>query len=340
MKNKEKTLLDTMPKTKMHDMFGICFDKKDTYTTKLIEEKHLPENITINSVLKKTETNLADYGSVLTVIVFERKIYDEYFKKFCVDTYLFEVTDKKTVGNYSGDFCYSKQDLLGYLKGATQIVVIQAKRNSLKKPKDENYRDEQFYESRSFNDDSKLLERVKILNPVQQINNSTNHNIDVQFLSSGKKLNLSMTRGGGINETWAEVLDKSGYNRKARLIKNHFKLKDFKAEKIRKQVKNGDFNKDLQEIENLLYKLKALIGQTIIQTPISNLFGCTNKKCVEYYFDKLDRHNRYFNKLKDEINEVGTDKEYINYTLSIPNDIQEQKKGVQELISDLKESEM
>ena len=172
MKNKEKTLLDTMPKTKMHDMFGICFDKKDTYTTKLIEEKYLPENITINSVLKKTETNLADYGSVLTVIVFERKIYDKYFEKFDVDTYLFEVTDKKTVGDYSGG--YSKQEILGYLKGATQIVVIQAKRNSLKKPKDKNYRDEQFYESRNFNDDSKLLERVKILKPTQ-INDSTNN---------------------------------------------------------------------------------------------------------------------------------------------------------------------
>lgn len=333
---KEKTLLNTMPKTDMHNMFGICFDKKDTYTTKLIDEKHLPENITINSVLKKAEVNLADYESVLTVVVFERKFYDDFFKKFNVDTYLFEVTDKKTVGKYSG--CYSKQNLLEYLKKATQIVVIQAKRSSLKMPKYETRRDEQFYESRNFNNDSKLLERVKILKPAQ-VNNPANSYIDVQFLSSGKKLYLSMTWGRKDDETWADVIDKSGYNRKVRLIENHFKLEEFKAEKVRKQVKNGDFNKDLQEIENLLYKLKAMVGQAIIQSPINNLFGCTNKKCAEYYFDKLDIHNKRFNKLKNKINEAGTNKEYIDYTLSIPNDIQEQKNGIQELIDDLKESE-
>ena len=336
MTKKEKTLLETMPKTDIHNMFGICFDKKDTYTTKLIHEKYLPENITINSVLKKTETNLADYGNVLTVIVFERKIYNEYSEKTNVDTYLFEVTDKKTVGKYTN--CYSKQNILEELKKASQIVVIQAKRNSLKMPKYKNYRDEQYYESCNFNN-HKILERVKILNPVQ-INNPVYPCIDVQFLSSGKKLNLSMTWGRKDGETWADVIDKSGYNRKARLIANRFKLKDFKAEKIRKQLKNGDFNKDLQEIENLLYKLKAMIGQAIIQNPISNLFGYirSNKNYVEYYFDKLAAHNRYFNELKDKINEVGTGKEYIEYTLSIPNKIQSIKNAVQDLINGLKKA--
>lgn len=338
----EQPLVKRLPMKKLHELFGICFDKKDTYTvTPLSKEDFNGKPITISSVLKNAK--IRKDNPTQKVIVFS---YDMWGTRPCVA--YFDLNYKGAVGSYGE--CYSKIDITENLRCAVEIVVIETDTKSLRYPKKHAY----FEESRNFNDDFSLCNRVKIMdekyscyNPeteqydlVRVVKESeirkrmTVRDITVQFIGTGKELNLRMTWGRNDSETWDEVIDKSGYNRKARLIHNRFALQDLKANKIRKRVEEQDFSELQGIIAKTFETCKNEISFLLTVLPIRNV-GIANE-----YLRKLELLHSDYTCTCSHIVQVNTESEYIGYTLDIPEDLQKTKKNAESLLNQIRASYM
>ena len=334
----EKKLTDRLPKKELHKMFGICFDKKGTYTTAYLKGSDFTTPITIGSVLKKAGITKESNKNI--VIIYSRK--DPWGNRQIVD--YFNIGLSNNVLSYGG-YCYRKSSVLPGLKLAEEVVVIQADRDSLKFPKERD----SFYESRDFNDDSSLYERVKfqkrfryayneekdkeekVLIAETEIRSYTlNHDIGVQFLDSGKKLNLHMTWGHDKEATWNDIIDKSGYNRKAKLVSNSFKLQAYKAQKARDRIKSGSLAPVQSEVVKLMQECKKEISLLIERLQISN-FGTAKK-----YLYSLESSNRRYNTLQERVASIGTENEYTVYTISIKEDFDKLKSDLVTLLNNVK----
>ena len=349
VKEVEKELINRLPLRSLHNLFGVCFDKKDTYTMQQVPLENIKGSITISSILKAIGVKDNDKDTIIVFTYLNKYYYwNEESKK---EIEYFNITTNnsgaKVVSSYGGDL-YKKTDILPKLKEAVEIVVIRAKWNSLNFPKNNNERDKDFYRSRDFNDNGSLYERVKFVdnygyrwnvgtneterilltdNEVRATDISTD--ITVEFIGTGERINLSMTWGCKKGETWGECIDKSGYSRKAALMDLYFRLQKFKADKIRKQAKEGNFEQDQSQILDLLFSYKNEMSEFIKRTDFENLKKVTN---YIYSFNSLKSD---YDSLSECINNIGTDKEYIGYTLRIKDNIEQIKNEVNQKIKEL-----
>lgn len=328
-----------LPKKSLHDMFGICFDKTETYTiTRLSKEDFNNKPITISSILKTSKVKKSSDNEI--VIVFSRlPDWSEHTK-----IEYFNINCNKAVVYHSS---YTKKDILEHLKNALEIVVIEADPKSFRYPK---HRDD-FYVSREFNDDSSLLNRVRFVKlkrriynektdkdeieiiPESEIRNyTTNRDVLVKFIGTGEKLRLSMTWGRNSDERWNDVIDKSGYNKKAKLMNNHFKLQEYKANKIKEQIKKNNFLGIQTEISKTLLLVKNEISSLLITLPMDNV------KVAQEFLDDLKFLIRDFNDVRKNITEIGTDAEYVGHTLAIPKDLKEITKRAKSLLTEVKKT--
>jgi hypothetical protein len=334
-----------LPMSSLHDSFGVCWDKKDTYTiTKLTREDFNGKPITVNSVLKLAGINFTNDKQ--TIIVFD----GTYSWKKRQAMY-FNIDVDKKVNSYSG--VYRKGDVLPALKTANDIVVIEADYNSLKYRNSDYY--DNFYRSRNFNSDSSLYERVRIKKHFKHMYNektreydkeelpesevrawTTRSNIDVQFLSSGRSLELRKTVGNlRDDELWGEMIDKSGYNRNAKLVDNHFKLRELKANKIRKKVKNGEVLGKQVEVIHLLQEYHNAIGNILMKQTNDVSKMAEQVEQAEDFIHNLRWHIRNLKGINESINEVSTKQEYIEHTLSIGEDLDKLKEKLTKEIEEL-----
>ena len=339
VKTELKPLIKSLPKTRLHNMYGICFDKKDTYTVTEVPVENI-KNKTPFGILKSIglEKTVNDKK---TVIVFrhstgwrENEIsYTDY-----------------EINSYSA--C-RKGDVLSHLKNATEIVVIQVDTSSLKFPKYTSYRDIEFYESREFNDDDSLTERVRFtelthkeysdeLNEWVEVptleseirNRTTKCNVNVQFLSSGRTLRLRKTIGNLHNtELWGEMIDKSGYNRNARLVAQHFKLREFKADKVRKEIKKGTVMELSSQIVGVLYGCKSEFANLSARISFEKL------NVLEQFLDKISDLNSTLKEISKRTIEVGTKEEYTPYTITILDDLKETLQKAKDLLTEIRSTD-
>lgn len=328
-----------LPKKDLHNMFGICFDKTETYTvTRLSREDFNNKPITVSSTLKTAKAE--KYNGKDKVIVFSYQTYWDdkprivYFNVNCDNAILSHST-------------YRKKDITENLKNALEIVVIEVDSKSLKYPKNKD----SFYESRDFNDDSSLLNRVKfhelrrtryneetdedyieVIPESEMRKFYTNRDVPVQFIGTGNTLDLRMTWGRDKEETWGDVIDKSGYNRKAKLMSNHFKLQEYKAKKIKEQAKNNNFLDIQTEIAKDLNTCKNEISSLLTLLPLDKI------KIAEDYLNDLKYIVRDYNSICNTIAELDTDTEYIGHVLAIPKNLKETKEEVESLLVKVKQS--
>lgn len=332
-----------LPKTKLHDMFGVCWDKKDTYTITELSRQDFDgkKPITISSVLKKAGINFTNDKQ--TVIVFS---YIDTWRDYGVGYFNIDV-DKKVL-SYGGSL-YRKGDVTSSLKEAQQIIIIEADYNSLKY-RNSDWKDD-FRRSSKFNDDFSLYERVKIKGnytykyneeteqreriPITESeirNKTTRSYIEVQFISSGRNLTLRKTIGNLYDdELWGEMIDKSGYNRNAKLVHNHFALESFKAKKMAERIKNGEILGIQTEIVNLISECKEMIGNSLLkqETSLPNLIE--NTETSSRNLRDLNWEIKSFRSVNEHISEVGTDHEYSRYTLKIIDNLKTIKNNLIEI---------
>lgn len=334
-----------LPMGNLHDSYGVCWDKKGTYTiTKLTREDFGDKPITVSSVLKVAGINFTNDKQ--TIIVFDGmdSWKDRQVMYFNIDV------DKK-VNSYSG--VYNKGDVLPALKTANNIVVIEADYNSLRYRNSDYY--DNFYRSKNFNSDFSLYERVRIKKHFKHIYNektreydkeelpesevrawTTRLNVSVQFLSSGRSLDLRKTLGNLRNdELWGEMIDKSGYNRNAKLVNNHFKLQKLKANKMHKKVKNGEVLGKQVEVIYLLQDYQTAIGNLLLEQTNNVNKMAEQVEQAEDLIHSLRWHLRDLKRINENINEIGTNQEYIGHTLSIGEDLDKLKGKLTEEIKEL-----
>lgn len=335
-----------LPMGNLHDSYGVCWDKKDTYTiTKLTREDFGDKPITVSSILKVAGINFTNDKQ--TIIVFD----GTYIWKNRQVMY-FNIDVDKKVNSYGG--VYRKGDVLPALKTANNIVVIEADYNSLKYRNSDYY--DNFYRSKDFNSDFSLYERVRIKKHFKHIYNeetdecdkeelpesevrawTTRSNISVQFLSSGRSLDLRKTIGNlRDDELWGEMIDKSGYNRNAKLVDNHFKLQELKANKMRKKVKNGEILGKQVEVIYLLQEYQNAIGNILMEQTSDVSKMAEQVEQAEDFIHNLSWHIRNLKEINENINEVGTNQEYIGHTLSIEEDLDKLKEKLTKEIKELK----
>lgn len=338
-----KPLIKQLPKTGLHNKFGICWDKKDTYTVTEVAKEDIKGTVTPTSVLKAANiTNFEkENKDKLTIIVYSYIEWERRHRE------AFNLTLAKKVDNYIGH--YRKSDILSDLKNAEQIVVIQVNRNSLKLPKHKNERDIDFYSSQEFNNDSSLYNRVKFLKrnreqwnnetknwekvPVtleEMMNYDTSANLDIQIISTNKKFSLRKTAGSLQEQKWSEMIDKSGYNRNAQLVRLHFALEKFKADKVRDKVKNGDLLSIRANISMLLSNLKFELSMLL------NRIGIDDLDIAECYLDTLLTLKRKQKRLENHIAQIGTENEYTPYTMTISDDLKELQQTLIKVIKDVR----
>ena len=58
-----------LPLTKLHNKFGICFDKKDTYTITELDREDFKGTITINNVIKTAGIDLSKDTEVVILFL-------------------------------------------------------------------------------------------------------------------------------------------------------------------------------------------------------------------------------------------------------------------------------
>lgn len=339
-----KPLSKQLNKTDLHINFGICFDKKDTYTVKELNVEELKNVVTIHKVLLATDTTLAEDKQ--TVIVY--RYVDNDWYKTQLRTVSFQVTMDKKVGTLFSCYraCSNKGDILPFMKKAVQIVVIQADNNSLKFPKDTS----NFRLSTQFNDDSTLYNRVKFTknnyyttyseelkdkirvqytyDELMSQNASTLH--EVMILNTDIKFDLYKTIGNLYDtELWSDLLDKSGYNLNIARINLGWRLESFKANKIKEKIKSGDITILTTDVITEFAKCKRELSNFILICGLDTVQKAFN------FTSELNRLVRGFDSVKENINNAGTTKEYLPYTLSIVDDLKELQKNLidlQELI--------
>lgn len=335
-----------LPMSSLHDSYGVCWDKKDTYTiTKLTREDFGDKPITVSSVLRVAGINFTNDKQTIIVFDYVHSWRDRQNVHFDID-------HNKKVNSYSG--VYRKGDVLPALKTANNIVVIEADYNSLRYRAYDYY--DNFYRSKNFNNDSSLYERVRIKKHFKHIYNeetreydkeelpeseirawTTRSNVSVQFLSSGRSLDLRKTIGNlRDDELWGDMIDKSGYNRNAKLVDNHFKLQELKANKMRKKVKNGEVLGKQVEVIHLLQEYQNAIGNILLEQTNDVSKMAEQVEQAEDFIHNLRWHLRDLKRINENINEVGTNQEYIGHTLSIGEDLDKLKEKLTKEIKELK----
>ena len=325
-----------LPKKNLHNMFGICFDKTETYTvTRISKEDFNNKPITISSILKTAKVE--KYNDKDKIIVC-------YCPNYWRQVIYFDIDCANAIINYN---THRKKDITENLKDALEIAVIEVDSKSLRYPK----RKDSFHESRDFNDDSSLLNRIKFnerrytcynektnedytkVVPESEIRKyPSSQSVYVQFIGTGATLNLSTTWGRDKEETWGDVIDKSGYNRKAKLMSNHFKLQEYKAKKIKEQAKNNNFLDIQTEIVKELNICKNEVSSLLTILPIDKV------KIAEDYLNDLKYVVRDYNSICESIAELGTDNERIWCTLEIPKNLKETKEKIKSLLVKVKQS--
>lgn len=327
MEQELKPLEKRIPKRAIHTMFGVCFDKTDTYT--VTKAPDLNNSNTVRRILLGTKTWVQEDKETIILFTYEDKSYVEFFN----------VTLDLKIDKFSTS---TKKEVQENLKKAVEIVVVQADKNSLKLPN--KRKTDSFYISSDFNSDSSLYERIKFAKTYTKVWNeetetyekrlitekeireySTRRNVDIIFLSSGKEHKLSKTLGSLQHEKWGDLIDKSGYNRNARLVSNYFKLQEFKANKVKEKLNKGE-NKVLEtEINNSISFNKKLLSLYLEKTNINNT------ELFDSYFRNLKQLNNSYNKTLSHIKNIGTDKEYTPYTMEIMKDLEEIKSSLNTL---------
>lgn len=328
-----------LPKKVIHNMFGVCWDKTNTYTiVELSKEDFNNKAITPNSVLKlaNIQNFEEEFKNKITIIFSSGEA-----------TALFNLTENKKVDSY--EFSYRKGNVLDDLKQAENIIVIQADRSSLRLPKYNNSRDLNFYSSSKFNEDSSLYERIKFTETSQETWDnelkewkkvplsdndirqwSTSCEVEVHIINSNKNFRLRKTLGSLRNQQWGELIDKSGYNRNARLVANRVKLQEFKANKVREDIKNGNLIAIRANITMLLNQLKYEVSMLLNRSNLNNI-----KFAENYLLNLVDYRNR-FNGIEERISKVGSDAEYTPYTMTIKDDLNKIKEELVQLIKDVR----
>ena len=326
-----------LPLTGLHNKFGICFDKKDTYTITELDREDFKGTITINNVIKTAGVDLSKDTEVVVILSYKNL---NYFNGIAICSFNIN-KEKKTVNSYMG-VC-NKGDVTTNLKEAIKVVVVEVTKSSLKFPEYNNQRDLEFYESRNFNCDFNLTERVKFskkhnckyiwneekeesikvpMADEEMRNKSTYDNIYVQFLSGGT-LNLRMTWGRDNEETWGDIIDKSGYNVKAQRINLNFKLKKYKADKVKKRIKDGNLLTTQADVINKIKECKVAIGNTLLTHP-STLEELTEQiRTTEDKLHDLRWIMRNFKEVNEHINEAIAGNDYERNTLDIEDDLKD-----------------
>lgn len=351
----EKSLVKTFSKKEVHCHAGVCFDKKDTYTISEEVSKfgcHKP--FTINTILSLANVKLSEDKQ--TVIVARLIDNDSYYTERNIVKYNYVYltidTDKK-VTDFWGDYCCGKGVTLEQLRECYCAIVIQADINSLKFPnksdKDRNYQD-----IFDFKDTNKRIVFDKKDNYVHVYNKETDKNekryytydemmsmqankpLYVRFKDTGVKFSLDKT-WSKLNEslTWADYIDKSGYNKAKAQWNLETRLEKYKADKIRKNIVSGN-----SKIFNLMAQLEVnitdchnLIKQEFCKADINDL----ERFCGwRGYADKLKDVNNRKETLKAYINRIGTDEERTYQTLDLENDINETITRIEKLIDVVK----
>ena len=336
--NQESINFNKLPKTTLHNTFGVCFDKPETYTFKVVNNNLLGEKLTINKLLKNTVSSEVFNNNNNEVIILY-KYYVPYCNEFSFE--YFSINQDKKIEKYSE--C-RKSEINTNLKKACSVAVLIVNKNSLKFP----VKDKEWKMCSQFNEDSTMYNRVKPIVKKYEYNEetreskrvpvpesevrtwSTRVSIDVQFVHSGQKLYLHKTIGGLKDNTWGEMLDKSGYNRNAKLVQMHFKLQDYKAEKVRKEVKQGSIAKLQSQIQHNLNVYKEEVSKLL------NTLNLESISIADNQYDKLLYMVRNYNSINKKIAEIGTNTEYTPYTLSIKSDLLKLSEKVQKAIEEIK----
>lgn len=334
----ESINFNKLPKTTLHNTFGVCFDKKETYTFQVINSNNnlLGEKLTINKLLKNTVSDEVFNNNEVIILY---KYFVPYYNEFNFE--YFSINEEKKIERYSE--C-RKSDINTNLKKACSVAVLIADKNSLKLPVKDKY----WKMCSQFNQDSTMYNRVKLIVKKYEYNEETRESkkvpvpesevrtwstyvsIDVQFVHSGQKLYLHKTIGGLKENTWGEMLDKSGYNRNAKLVDMHFKLQDYKAEKVRKEVQQGSIAKVQSQIQHNLNVYKEEVSKLL------NTLNLESISIVDKHYDKLLDMVRNYNYITKKIAEIGTNTEYTPYTISVKSDLLKLSERVQKAIEEIK----
>lgn len=327
---------NTLPKRILHNTFGVCFDKKETYTFQVIDKNLLGEKLTPNRILASIGLSTVPSNKEIIILY---QYHVPYYNDFNLE--YFSINQEKKIEKYSE--C-RKSDINANLKKACSVAVIIADKNSLKFPvKDKNWK-----MCSQFNEDSTMYNRVKLTVKEYEYDEETRENkripvpesivrtwsalisIDVQFVHSGEKLLLHKTLGSLKDNKWGEILDKSGYNRNAKLVQMHFKLQDYKAEKVRKEVKQGSIAKIQSQVQHNLNVYKEEVSK-LLNTVSLEFINIADKQ-----YDKLIDMVRSYEYVNKKIAEIGTDVEYTPYTLSVKKDLLELSKKVQQALEEIR----
>lgn len=339
-----KPLKDRLPLKSLHNMFGVCFDKPETYTVYEVPINEIKSPLTITNVLKSVGINFTNEKETIICCYYQdysvsRPLYIYFDVKFC------NITMNKTFGSFGGDYICRKNDLLPILRKALEIVVIEADYNSLKHSENSESRDYDRHLSSKFNEDHTMYDRVQLvgnystngaylLTDKEVMEKPTFYSLYVQIRGTNKKFRLSKTIGTLYENKWGEIIDKSGYNRNAFQVHQHFKLQDFKAEKVRKLIKSGNTDSLQHDIKDLLSTLKNEVAQALLT------YSYPTKSIMDKAIELLESYQYLqcqFNNILQHISQIGTKEEYAPYTMSIVSDLEKIKNELFTKISEAQE---
>ena len=339
-KEEKFNLVKVLPKKLMHNCFGICWDKTETYTITEVAVDSIKTPITINSILKSANVEVSI--NKLSIIVYSWVKQDYSWRKPSNNVIFFSVNNNKKIWFASG--AYSQKQVLENLRSANNIVVIQADTNSLIEPKEIDL-------NKEYNDDKTLYNRVKIIPFNRHVYNETTCEVSkqamsmdemrslkvqsssffVQLQSTGEQFSFRSTWSCLDDVTLADVIDKSGYNKNRKRISLSFELDEFKANKVREQVKDGSVLKKQAQILNLFEVAKQELAKLVTRVDIDNI------QVVGHKANSISRITYTFKNINNRVNEIGTDKEYTGYTVRILETLSEVEEKLNQVIEEMKQ---
>lgn len=332
-----KPLKDRLPLKSLHNMFGVCFDKPETYTVYEVPINEIKSPLTITNVLKSVGINFTNEKETIICCYYQdysvsRPLYIYFDVKFC------NTTMNKTFGSFGGDYICRKNDLLPILRKALEIVVIEADYNSLKHSESSESRDYDRHLSSKFNEDHTMYDRVQLvsaylLTDKEVMEKPTFYSLHVQIRGTNKKFRLSKTIGALYENKWGEIIDKSGYNRNAFQVHQHFKLQEFKANKVRKLIKSGAIVNLQSFIVLLFHSLKNEISNALLSFGIPDQYEINE---INWLLNDYKSYLISFNNIRTHIEQVGTPEEYTPHTMDIVSDLERVKSKLLELIDKAK----
>ncbi len=337
-----KPLKDRLPLKSLHNMFGVCFDKPETYTVYEVPINEIKNPLTITNVLKSVGINFTNKKETIICFSFNQPNY-YYCNGATSPIVYFNVTFcntsmNKTVLSFGGDYLYTKKDVLPILRRAIEIVVIEADRDSLKHSENQESRDYDRHLSAKFNEDHTMYDRVQLvgnysLTDKEVMEKPTFYSLSVQIRGTNKKFMLSKTIGTLYENKWGEIIDKSGYNRNAFQVHQHFKLQEFKADKVRKLIKSGATINLQSFIVLLFHSLKNEISNALLSFDFPDQYEINE---INWLLNDYKSYLISFNSIRTRIEQVGTPEEYTPHTMDIVSDLERVKSKLLELIDKAK----